>query len=130
LAVDGPAGLLAPVFAEPDMTDAESVDADMRATVQVAQRGKVDAAHLMAANGTLSNLGGMGIERFQALVTPPQATVLSVGAVRRIPIATEHSFHSVLAVTAGLTVDHRVADGADGARLLWTMATNLEQSDA
>ncbi|MBA2559322.1 MAG: 2-oxo acid dehydrogenase subunit E2, partial [Propionibacteriales bacterium] len=73
---------------------------------------------LQAANATLSNLGGLGVDRFQALVTPPQASVLSVGSVKRRPIAVPGGVGSALTVTVGLTVDHRVADGACGARLL------------
>jgi pyruvate dehydrogenase E2 component (dihydrolipoamide acetyltransferase) len=118
LAVDTPDGLMVPVFAEPDRVPLEQLDADVRATSAAARGGKIDAAHLLPAVATLSNLGGLGVERFQALVTPPQASVLAAGGVTRRPVAVPGGLGLGLRVTLGLSVDHRVADGADGARLL------------
>jgi pyruvate dehydrogenase E2 component (dihydrolipoamide acetyltransferase) len=118
LAVDTPRGLLAPVLVEPDRAEPEQLDREVRALVRTAQSGRVDAGYLQTGNATLSNLGGMGVDRFQALVTPPQATVLAVGSVRDRPVAVPGGVLSALSVTVGLTVDHRVGDGADAARLL------------
>lgn len=118
LAVDTPDGLMVPVFAEPDRVPLEQLDADVRATSAAARGGKIDAAHLLPAVATLSNLGGLGVDRFQALVTPPQASVIAAGGVSRRPVAVPGGVGLGLRVTLGLSVDHRVADGADGARLL------------
>ena len=63
----------------------------------------------------LSNLGGLGVDRFQALVTPPQASVLALGSIKQRPVAVPGGLGLALTVTAGLTVDHRVADGAHAA---------------
>lgn len=125
LAVDTPAGLLVPVFAEPDLADPAELDAEVKAVVAAATQGRVDQAYLGVANGSLSNLGGMGVDRFQALVTPPQASVLALGSIRQRPVAVPGGVGLALTLTAGLTVDHRVADGADGARLLDAVATTL-----
>ena len=122
LAVDTPDGLLVPVFADPDRIPVEMLDADVRSTATHARTGKVDAAHLLPAATTLSNLGGLGVDRFQALVTPPQGSVLAVGSISRRPVAVPGGLGLGLRVTVGLTVDHRVADGADGARLLDALA--------
>jgi pyruvate dehydrogenase E2 component (dihydrolipoamide acetyltransferase) len=122
LAVDTPDGLLVPVFADPDRIPVEMLDADVRSTATNARTGKVDAAHLLPAAATLSNLGGLGIDRFQALVTPPQGSVLAVGSISRRPVAVPGGLGLGLRVTVGLTVDHRVAAGADGARLLDALA--------
>jgi len=127
LAVDTPDGLLVPVFADPDHLPVEALDADVRATTSAARGGKVDAAHLLPATATLSNLGGLGIDRFQALVTPPQASVLAVGAISRRPVAVPGGLGLGLRVTVGLTVDHRVADGADGARMLEVLAAAFRE---
>ncbi len=118
LAVDTPFGLLAPVFRSPDSDHSAVLDKRLRAVIVAAQGGKVDAAYLQAANATLSNLGGLGVDRFQALVTPPQASVLAVGSVEPRPVAVPGGLGTALTVTVGLTVDHRVADGAAAARLL------------
>ncbi|HET8613876.1 MAG TPA: dihydrolipoamide acetyltransferase family protein [Actinomycetales bacterium] len=127
LAVDTPDGLLLPVFAEPDRVPLEQLDADVRATSAAAKGGKVDAAHLLPAVATLSNLGGLGVDRFQALVTPPQASIIAAGAVSRRPVAVPGGLGLGLRVTVGLSVDHRVADGADGARLLEALSQAFTQ---
>ena len=125
LAVDSEHGLMVPVFVEPDTANPRRLDEELRATAGAARLGKVDAAHQATANSSLSNLGGLGVDRFQALVTPPQASVLALGGITRRPVAVPGGLGTALVVTAGLTVDHRVADGADGARLLQLMADDL-----
>ena len=118
LAVATDRGLLVPVFAEPDRTPTAALDAEIREVVAAAQRGKVGPQYLGVANGSLSNLGGLGVDRFQALLTPPQASVLSLGAIARRPVAVPGGLGVALTVHAGLTVDHRVADGAHAAGVL------------
>lgn len=127
LAVDTPHGLLVPAFSDPDRVPVEALDAQIRATTAAARTGKVEAAHLMSAVATMSNLGGLGVERFQALVTPPQATVLAVGSITHRPVAVPGGVGLGLRVTVGLTVDHRVADGADGARALDALAASFAE---
>lgn len=133
LAVATEHGLLAPVIPEPDAADPAELDQRIRAIVATAQTGRVDAAYLNIANGMLSNLGGLGVDRFQALVTPPQGSVLSVGSVQQRPVAVPGGVGTALQVTVGLTIDHRVADGAHGARLLASLAdkvTHWGESDS
>ena len=67
----------------------------------------------------------MGVDRFQALVTPPQASVLALGSIRPRPVAVPGGVGLALSLTAGLTVDHRVGDGAHAAQLLEVFATRL-----
>ena len=126
LAVATERGLLVPVFAEPDRADARELDAELRDVVRAAHSGKLDRRYLGVANGSLSNLGGSGVDRFQALLTPPQASVLSLGSVTRRPVAVPDGLGVRLTVHAGLTVDHRVADGAHAADLLARFAERLE----
>jgi pyruvate dehydrogenase E2 component (dihydrolipoamide acetyltransferase) len=126
LAVATERGLLVPVFTEPDRADAWALDAELRDVVRAAHSGKLDRRYLGVANGSLSNLGGSGVDRFQALLTPPQASVLSLGSVTRRPVAVPDGLGVRLTVHAGLTVDHRVADGAHAADLLARLAERLE----
>jgi pyruvate dehydrogenase E2 component (dihydrolipoamide acetyltransferase) len=126
LAVATDRGLLVPVFAEPDRTPGPDLDAEIREVVAAAQRGKVGPQYLGLANGSLSNLGGLGVDRFQALLTPPQASVLSLGVIARRPVAVPGGVGLALTVQAGLTVDHRVADGAHAASLLATLSQSLD----
>jgi pyruvate dehydrogenase E2 component (dihydrolipoamide acetyltransferase) len=89
------------------------------------KQGRIEPKYLAPANASLSNLGGLGVDRFQALLTPPQASVLSLGSVRNRPVAVPGGLGVALTVEAGLTVDHRVADGAEAATLLDHLAQRL-----
>jgi pyruvate dehydrogenase E2 component (dihydrolipoamide acetyltransferase) len=126
LAVDTPRGLLAPVLADPDRMTLRELDRRVREVADAIKRGDTDPNLFSGGTGTVSNLGGMGVDRFNALLTPPQATALSLGAVGRRPTVDADGELAVqVACEAGLTVDHRVADGADAARALDAMQTYL-----
>jgi pyruvate dehydrogenase E2 component (dihydrolipoamide acetyltransferase) len=102
------------------------LDRRVRDVVDAIKRGEVDPNLFAGATGTVSNLGGLGVERFNALLTPPQATAISLGTVGRRPAVDADGELAVqIACEAGLTVDHRVADGADAARALDAMQTFL-----
>lgn len=125
LAVATGDGLLAPVFVEPDRREAADLDRELKQVVTAAATGRLDPSYLGTASASLSNLGGLGVDRFQALVTPPQASVLALGSVRPRPVAVQGGVGLALTLTAGLSVDHRVGDGAHGARLLDALAREL-----
>ena len=126
LAVDTPRGLLAPVLADPDLLTLRQLDARVREIAEAIKRGDIDPNLFSGATGTVSNLGGMGVDRFNALLTPPQATALSLGSVGRRPTVDADGELAVqIACEVGLTLDHRVADGADAARALEAMQTFL-----
>jgi len=128
LAVATAGGLMVPVFREPDVRDPRELDAEVKSVVVAAHSGRLDPSYLGIANGSLSNLGGLGVDRFQALVTPPQASVLALGAIGQRPVAVPGGVGLALTVTAGLTVDHRVGDGAHAAALLEGFVTRLTAS--
>jgi pyruvate dehydrogenase E2 component (dihydrolipoamide acetyltransferase) len=125
LAVATPGGLMVPVFSEPDTAAARELDAEVKSVVAAVQKGRLDPAYLGVANGSLSNLGSLGVDRFQALVTPPQASVLALGSIRQRPVAVPGGVGLALTVTAGVTIDHRVADGAHAASLLERFVAHL-----
>ncbi|MEI2821705.1 MAG: 2-oxo acid dehydrogenase subunit E2 [Marmoricola sp.] len=107
LAVATDRGLLVPVFVEPDATDPDTFDAELRDVVAAAQKGKVGPAYLGIANASLSNMGGLGVDRFQALITPPQASILALGSIKSAPGSLCWRSLAWLTVHADLTVDHR-----------------------
>lgn len=129
IAVDRPGlGLVVATLADPSALDPEDADRAVRALVDRARTGKIRPEDMAQASITLSNLGGMGVDRFNALLFPPQAAILSIGSIRHRPVATgDGALKAVLTAEVGLTVDHRVADGADGARYLDTF-THLVES--
>jgi pyruvate dehydrogenase E2 component (dihydrolipoamide acetyltransferase) len=125
LAVDTPIGLLAPVLRDPDLLPLAELDASLRDVLDRTRSGKLRADELEGGTSTLSNLGGFGVTQFQALLTPPQGSALSLGAIAPAPVAIGEALAVRMVCQAGLTVDHRVADGADAGRLLSDMRTIL-----
>ena len=121
LAADTAIGLLAPVIRDPDLLPIDEQDALIRATIARARAGKLTGADLQGGTTTLSNLGGFGVPSFTSLLTPPQATSLSAGAISERPMVVRGGLTARLGVTVGLTIDHRPIDGADGARVLADM---------
>lgn len=123
IAADTPVGLLAPVLTDPDLVDVSTLDGQVRASVDRARSGRLTAADLDGATVTLSNLGGFGVSSFQALLTPPQAAALSVGSIGPQPVVLGGGLAIRTMCRVGLTVDHRVVDGADAGRLLSELRT-------
>jgi pyruvate dehydrogenase E2 component (dihydrolipoamide acetyltransferase) len=95
--------------------------------VERARANQMVGDDLLEPTFTVSNLGGLGVDWFAALVTPPQAAVMSLGRVRKSFEATGDGFALRTQCIAGLTVDHRVANGADGARYLAAVNDQLQQ---
>lgn len=128
IAVDRPGvGLVVATIDAPDEGDAERVDADVRSLIDRARTGKIRPEDLSPASVSLSNLGGLGVDRFNALLFPPQAVILSIGSIRNRPTAgADGSLKATLTAEVGLTTDHRVGDGADAARFLETFAFLLQ----
>lgn len=122
LAVDTPRGLLGPVLTDPDQDSLDTLATRIADVVERARAGRLGLAELSAAaTTTVSNLGNHGVTGFHALLTPPQATALAVGAIEPKVVPVEGGIGVRLRCTVGLTVDHRVADGVAGARLLATL---------
>lgn len=118
VAADTPIGLLAPVVRDADQTNLPELDGHVRDMVARARNGRLAPSDLDGGTVTLSNLGSFDVDFFQALVTPPQVAVLSVGAITHRAVVLHGGIAARLQCRVGLTVDHRVADGADAARLL------------
>lgn len=118
LAVDSAVGLLAPVVRDADLLPIEEQDRLVRATINRARTGALTGADIKGGTTTLSNLGGFGVPFFTSLLTPPQATALSVGAITERPVVVRGGLAVRLGATVGLTLDHRPVDGADGATVL------------
>jgi pyruvate dehydrogenase E2 component (dihydrolipoamide acetyltransferase) len=127
-------GVVGPVLVDADLAgDVEQVrelDARLRRTVSLARRGRVESALARPATATLSNVGGLGIASADALVAPPQAAVLTAGALRQalLPPGSDGgqpAWSPVLPLS--LTLDHRVVDGVTAAALLAEVRSVLSQ---
>jgi len=130
LATDSAVGLLAPVIKDPDLMSVQDLERLVRDTVDRARTGKLSVADIEGATTTLSNLGAFGVPSFTSLLTPGQATALSVGAVTPRPVVTGGGLAIRLGTTVGLTVDHRPVDGADAGRILANLVDLFVRPDA
>lgn len=125
IAVANDHGLVVVGVDDPDAVEADVADERMRAAIARGRAGTVRPDDMQGVSSTISNLGGMGVDRFNALLVPPQATILSVGRVVETPVVVDGRVRPRPMMEVGLTVDHRVADGADGAAFLETFVTRL-----
>lgn len=125
VAVDTGDGLVVPVVRDPGSPVA--VAAATRALVERARAGAATPADLDGATVTVSNLGMLGVARFAAVIVPPQAAVLAVGAVRDLPRVRGGAVVAVPVLALTLTCDHRAVDGAPAARFLARLVELLER---
>ena len=80
----------------------------------------------MPGTFTVSNLGMYGISYFQAIINPPESTILSVGSIVKKPIPKNDGYEFADFITMGLACDHRVIDGVYGAQFLEALSHELE----
>jgi pyruvate dehydrogenase E2 component (dihydrolipoamide acetyltransferase) len=121
-------GLLVPVLRDADTKDLGEISRDRIALQGGARAGKLPVDALVGGVFTISNLGQHGVDRFTAIVNPPEAAILAVGRVRDVVVARGGAAVVAPVVTLTLSVDHRVADGAEAAAFLAELAGALEGS--
>ena len=119
-------GLLVPVVRGADTLSLAQIQASIAGLKAGAEAGRLPPESLSGGTFTVSNLGMLGVDRFTAILNPPEAAILAVGKVGHRPVAIGPTLESRVGVTLTLTVDHRVADGADAARFLGTLRQLLE----
>jgi pyruvate dehydrogenase E2 component (dihydrolipoamide acetyltransferase) len=83
-------------------------------------------ADIDGATFTISNLGMLGIDRFDAIINPPQIGILAIGSTKNVPIVKESGFAVAAQATFTLTCDHRAVDGATGAKFLTKIKERIE----
>jgi pyruvate dehydrogenase E2 component (dihydrolipoamide acetyltransferase) len=123
----GPEGLIVVVVRDADRLSIGELASERRRLADAAEQEKLRGEEVIGATFVISNLGPAGVARFQALLVPPAAAILAVGAVREHLRLTEAGVEGFSALTLCLTCDHRVVDGLDGARFLEAVTILLEQ---
>jgi pyruvate dehydrogenase E2 component (dihydrolipoamide acetyltransferase) len=112
-------GLLTPIVRQADTKSLSAISSEMRDLSERARAKKLKPEEYQGGASAISNLGMYGVREFSAIINPPHATILAVGAVQRRPVETEDgAVKFVSQMTATLSCDHRVVDGALGAELL------------
>ena len=126
IAVAAPQGLIVPVVRGVERLSLAEVAVARGDIVGRARDNKLTAQDLEDGTFTISNLGMFGIEQFVAVLNPPQAAILAVGATVDTPVARDGAVEIRPLLTLTLTVDHRAVDGAEGADFLRTVKTFVE----
>ena len=127
VAVASEKGLVTPVIRDVASLSLSALSAKIKDAVGRANEGRLSTADLQGGTLTVSNLGMFGVEEFDAIINPPQAGILAVGAAVRTPVVGEGDTLEIASVLSlVLSVDHRPVDGTDGARWLARLKELLE----
>jgi pyruvate dehydrogenase E2 component (dihydrolipoamide acetyltransferase) len=127
IAVAAPQGLVVPVVRDAERRALSEIAAARSDVVERARNGKLKPADLEGGTFTISNLGMFGIEQFTAILNPPQAAILAVGAIEERPVARAGEIAARPMMTMTLTCDHRAVDGAPAAAFLELVKALLEE---
>ena len=121
-------GLITPVIRNADSKSVTAISAEMRDLADRARQKKLRPNEYQGGSSAISNLGMYGVREFSAIINPPHATILAVGATRRTPVeADDGSVKFISQMTVTLSCDHRVVDGALGAELLASFKDFIEK---
>src|SRR5690349_2234453 len=127
IAVATERGLVVPVIAGADTRTVAEIAAARADVVGRARESKLTSEDLDGGTFTISNLGMYGVEQFIAVLNPPQASILAVGAIEDRPVARDGNVGVRPIMTMTLTCDHRTIDGATAADFLRTVKDFLEE---
>jgi pyruvate dehydrogenase E2 component (dihydrolipoamide acetyltransferase) len=120
-------GLVTPVLRGVDGLTVSALAAATRDFAARAREGRLQQAELEGGSITVSNLGMYGVEEFAAIINPPQAAILAVGAARPEPVVTDGRLEAATVLRVTLSVDHRPVDGAIAARWMAVLVDLLER---
>ena len=127
IAVAIPHGLVVPVIPSCETRSIPEIAAARADIVGRTREGKLRAEDLENGTFTISNLGMYGVERFTAVLNPPQAGILAVGAIEEHPVVVDGDLEIQPRMDLTLTVDHRSVDGATASEFLRTVKSFLEE---
>ena len=120
-------GLLVPVVRFADTKTLAQINQEVKTFADKAKNKKLQPSDWEGNTFTISNLGMFGIEEFTAIVNPPDACILAVGAIRQVPVVKDGAVVPGHTMKLTLSCDHRVVDGASGSAFLQTLKAMLEE---
>ena len=126
VAVAIPEGLMVPVLKNVDTMNLGEINSQVKLLAGKARDKKLQPDEMQGNTFTISNLGMLGIEEFTAIINPPDACILAVGAIIQKPIVKDGEIVVGNMMKLTLSCDHRVVDGAKGSEFLGTLKKNLE----
>jgi pyruvate dehydrogenase E2 component (dihydrolipoamide acetyltransferase) len=119
-------GLLVPVVRFADSKGFAQIGAEVKSFAEKAKSKKLQPSDWEGNTFTISNLGMFGIDEFTAIINPPDACILAVGAIKQVPVVKKGAVVPGNVMKVTLSCDHRVVDGASGAAFLQTLKSYLE----
>jgi pyruvate dehydrogenase E2 component (dihydrolipoamide acetyltransferase) len=120
-------GLITPVLRDCQAKSLAQIAAESRDLAERARARKLRTTELSGATFSISNLGMFDVAEFSAIINPPEGAILAVGAVRRVPVVDDAGLGVGRRLAVTLSCDHRVMDGAMGARFLQDLKRVLEE---
>jgi pyruvate dehydrogenase E2 component (dihydrolipoamide acetyltransferase) len=120
-------GLIVPVIRDADRKTLTGIAAEAHELAHRARAGRLALDEITGSTFTISNLGMYGIDHFTAVINPPEAAILAVGAATRQPVVRDDQVVVGTRMTLTLSIDHRVLDGATGAVFLAGLKAMLER---
>ncbi len=125
VAIDG--GLITPILRSSETKTLSVLSSEMKDLAGRARERKLAPHEYQGGSFSISNLGMMGIENFDAVINPPHGAILAVGAGVKKPVVKENQVEVATIMSVTLSVDHRVIDGALGAELLTAIKSYIEE---
>jgi pyruvate dehydrogenase E2 component (dihydrolipoamide acetyltransferase) len=127
VAVAAADALAVPVVVDADVKSVGAIAAETRRLAERGRTGALTPPELAGGTFTVSNLGMFGVRRFEAVVNPPQAAILAVGALEQRALVRDGELRIGHVMTLTLCSDHRILYGADAAAFLATIRAGLEE---
>ena len=124
VAIEG--GLITPIIADADQKGLVEISRESKDLAMRARDRKLKPEEFQGGTFSLSNLGMFGIDSFASIINPPQGMIMSVGAGEQRPVVKDGALAIAMVMTVTLTCDHRVVDGATGAKWLQAFKTYVE----
>ena len=126
VAVAAPSGLITPIIVDAGAKSVSAIAGEMKTLATKARNGKLQPHEYQGGTASLSNLGMFGIKQFDAVINPPQAMILAVGAGEPRPYVIDGALAIATVMSATGSFDHRAIDGADGAALMQAFKSLVE----
>jgi pyruvate dehydrogenase E2 component (dihydrolipoamide acetyltransferase) len=123
-------GLITPVVRNADLKGIGVISAEVKDLIKRAKSREIKAEEIQGSTFTVSNLGMFAVDQFDAIINPPEAAILAVGRVIEMPVANGDRIHIGKRMNMTLSCDHRVVDGALGARFLDELIELLERPES
>jgi pyruvate dehydrogenase E2 component (dihydrolipoamide acetyltransferase) len=126
VAVATPRGLITPIIRSADTKSVSEISKEMRLLTRRARDGELQPDEYTGGSFTISNLGMYGVQDFSAIINPPHAGILAVGAAKLVPIVSDGVIVPATIMSCTLSVDHRAVDGAVAAQFLGAFTEIIE----